>query len=364
MNQIVKWGNVFTFAGAIVAYLIGSGFASGQEAMQFFTSFGVKGAFGAAMLTIIIYLWFAPTIMADGQELQLESPNKIFKHYCGKYLGAFYEIYTPIFLYLVLMVMISGAGATLTEYYGLNPQAGRIIMAVLVLTTVLLGMTKLLQIVSKLGPIIIAFALTIGIANIIMNPQGIAHADEIMQIIKVTRAAPRWYISGIIFPSMGCLMLAPFLAKISTKANSRKEAKTGGILGGLTFSLAVSIMCFGIMASIGELYDKQIPALFIAKKMVPSIGVIFSLILFAGIYTTAVPMLWLSCNALVPDEKTRKFKILAFILTGIAFIGGQFPFAKLVNILYPITGYLGILLMFCILIKQCLRITPGSDLRK
>jgi len=52
---------------------------------------------------------------------------------------------TPIFLYLVLMVMISGAGATLTEYYGLNPQAGRIIMAVLALTTVLLGMTKFLQ---------------------------------------------------------------------------------------------------------------------------------------------------------------------------------------------------------------------------
>ena len=81
---------------------------------------------------------------------------------------------------------------------------------------------------------------------------------------------------------------------------------------------------------------------------------------FAGIYTTAVPMLWLSCNSLISDEKTRKFKILAFILTGIAFIGGQFPFAKLVNILYPITGYLGILLMFCILIKQCLRITPDS----
>ena len=352
MNREFRWNNVFTFAGAIVAYLIGSGFASGQEAMQFFTAFGLKGALGAALLTLIIYVWFSSTIMKDGLNLKLESSNEIFKHYCGKYLGGFYEIYTPIFLYLVLMVMISGAGATLKEYYGLHPQTGRIIMAVMALTTVLLGLKNLVKIVSKLGPVIIFFAILVGFANIIRNPSGIANADKIMKTINVTKAAPAWYVSGIIFPSMGCLMLAPFLGELGANANSKREAELGGVLGGLAFSLAVTVMSYGIMASIGQLYSKNIPALFIAREMFPAIGIVFSLILFTGIYTTAVPMLWLSCNALEANEKTKKFKILAFVLTITAFIGGQFPFAKLVNILYPISGYLGILLFACILIKQ------------
>jgi len=351
-NSQYNWKQVIKFAGAIIAYLIGAGFASGQETMQYFTSFGVKGALGAALLTLILYVWFSSTIMQDGHKLKLSSSNKIFEYYCGKYLGRFYEIYTPIFLFLVFMVMISGAGAILTEFYDFNPQVGRIIMALLALFTVLSGLTQLVNIVSKIGPVIILFAILIGIANVILNPSGISQADHVMKTIDVTKAAPTWYVSGIIFPSMGCIMIAPFLSRLGVMANSKKEAQAGGILGGLAFSLAVVILSFGIMASISELYMKNIPTLFLTQQMFPGIGFIFSLVLFAGIYTTAVPMLWLSSNAVFTDEKSKKYIILVFVLTTIAFIGGQLPFAKLVNVLYPISGYLGILLFACILIKQ------------
>jgi uncharacterized membrane protein YkvI len=352
MNKSFSWGKVFTFTGAIIAYLIGSGFASGQEAMQFIAAFGIKGALGAILLTLIIYLWFSSSIMRDGYKLQLDSSMKIFPHYCGKYLGLLFEIYTPIFLFLVLVVMISGAGAVLTQYYGLNPQVGRIIMAVLTLITVLLGLKNLVKIVSKLGPAIIIFGIAVGLANIIMNPTGILHADEVMRTIEVTKAAPTWYISGIIFPSMGCIMITPFLAEIGGTANGEKEAFFGGLFGGIAFALAVAIMAYGIMATIGDLYMQEIPALFIARQMFSGVGIIFSLILFAGIYTTAVPMLWLSSNVLETNEKTKKFKTTAIVLTIVAFVGSQFPFSRLVNVLYPITGYLGIIFMICMLVTQ------------
>ena len=354
MIKKLKWGEIFTFAGAFVAYLIGSGFASGQEAMQFFAAYGVAGALGAAVFTLIIYIWFSSTFMQAGYKLkdELKSPNKIYKHYCGKYLGKFYEIYIPIFLFLTFMIMISGAGATLTEYYGLNPQVGRVIMALLALGTVWLGLKNLVKIVSKLGPIIIIFAILVGIGNIIMHPEGIANADKIMTTITVVKAAPAWYISGIIFPSMGCIMIAPFLVELGMNAHGLKEAKLGGIMGAFAFTVAVAIMAFGLMATIGNLYTKAVPALFIAQEMIPAIGFIFSLVLFAGIYTTAVPMLWLSCNALESKEKSTKFRILIVVATIVAFIGGQFPFATLVNIIYPLSGYLGILLFICVLSKQ------------
>lgn len=365
MNELFRWSKVFTFAGAIVAYLIGSGFASGQEAMQFFTAFGPAGCFGAIVITLLLYIWFSSVIMEDGRRLQLDSANKIFTYYCGRYLGKFFEIFTPIFLFLVFSVMIAGAGATLNEYYGLNPQTGRIIMAVLALGTVILGLDGLVSIVSKIGPAIIIFAVIVGIGNIVMNPSGLAKANETMASIKVTKAASNWLISGIIFPAMGCIMLAPFLAQLGKEAGSKKEAKTGGFIGGFAFAAAVMVMAYGLMASIGDLYNKDVPSLFIADKMFPAIGILFSVILFAGIYTTAVPMLWLSCNRLVSDEKDKKFKILALILTIIAFIGGQFSFSALVNSLYPISGYFGIILMLCILKTQLKKKeVPSVEIKK
>lgn len=135
-------------------------------------------------------------------------------------------------------------------------------------------------------------------------------------------------------------------------ADSKKEAKYAGMLGGFIFSVAASIMALGVMATIGDLYSKNIPSLFIAHGIFPPLGVAFSLILFAGIYTTSVPMLWLSCNALVINEKTIRFKFLVILAAIVGFIGGQLPFGRLINVLFPITGYLGLLLFGCILIKK------------
>jgi hypothetical protein len=41
------WKDIVAFGGAIMAFVIGAGFASGQEAMQFFTHFGLWGSRGA-----------------------------------------------------------------------------------------------------------------------------------------------------------------------------------------------------------------------------------------------------------------------------------------------------------------------------
>lgn len=351
----IHWSKTFTFAGAIVAYLIGSGFASGQEALQFLSAHGLLGCLGAVILTGTIYYGFCTSIMSDGYDLKLSSPNDIFKYYCGKHLGVFFEIYTPIFLFCVYIVMLAGAGAILNEYYGISILWGRIGMALLSIMTVLLGLNGLVNVVSKIGPCIILFSVLVGAGSLILHPLGIFEADEVLKNITVVKAAPTWYISGMIFPSMGCVMITPFLAQLGATASSRREAKMGGRIGALMFACAVSVFAFGILADIGNLYNKNVPALVIANQILPFIGAIFSIILIGGVYTTAVPMLWLSCNRFFADEKSKGFRWSAIILTLIAFVLSRFPFAVLVNILYTITGYLGIILVFCIFKKRIIK---------
>ena len=86
-----------------------------------------------------------------------------------------------------------------------------------------------------------------------------------------------------------------------------------------------------------------------SEEIFPALGAIFSVILIAGIFTTTVSLLWISCNFLCQDEKNKKFKIIALVASVVVFFGSELPFSTLVNIVYPYTGYLGIVIFLCIL---------------
>ena len=47
----VSWKRVLILAGAIIAFTIGSGFATGQEIIQYYTAYGAKG-----LLVILVFM--------------------------------------------------------------------------------------------------------------------------------------------------------------------------------------------------------------------------------------------------------------------------------------------------------------------
>ena len=262
VTQILKFG------GAIVAYLAGAGFATGQEALQFFSVFGFAGTLGASLLALSCYLWFCSTVMKDGHQLAGETSGSSvkagFRYYCGKPLGVFYEVYTTVFMFFVFVIMLAAAGSIFSEYYQLNRWIGRLAMATVTLVTVLLGLKRLVDIVSKLAYALLGFALAIGIANIIMHSDGFSSASAFLESHEVTKAANTWYISGLIFPAMGGILLTPFLLRLGGLSTSKREAQLGGWVGGGAFMLAVSVMAFGILANIEALSSKDIPVLYIS----------------------------------------------------------------------------------------------------
>ncbi len=87
---------------------------------------------------------------------------------------------------------------------------------------------------------------------------------------------------------------------------------------------AAIMMHLAILSDIGNLYSKAIPSLFLADKISPIIGVLFSIILILGIYTTAVPLLWSVTNRFV-DDNHPKFKLITLIAAILGLIGGFLP---------------------------------------
>ena len=96
-KEVVKLNKVVNYAGAFIALLIGSGFATGQEAMQYFAAWGYKGILGVLVIFILLS-YVGISFISAGYNNKFSTTNDIYRYYCGKTLGTFYD-YFSIFLY-------------------------------------------------------------------------------------------------------------------------------------------------------------------------------------------------------------------------------------------------------------------------
>ncbi|GEM_PF-4968802 len=63
-----------------------------------------------------------------------------------------------------------------------------------------------------------------------------------------------------------------------------------------------------------------------------------------GIYTTAVPMLYTVCNKVSSDSKSWAYRIAAVVTAIVSIFGGQLSFSTMISIIYPISGYAGLVI--------------------
>lgn len=343
-TQRINWGKVLTYAGAFIAFLIGSGFATGQEVLQYFSSYGYLGLLGV-MVVFILFLYVGIDFVTLGQKHKFPKGSDIYKYYCGNKVGSFYDYFSIAFIYMSYIVMIGGAGATINQQYGLPTWVGGILMGILAGATVILGLGKIVDVIGKIGPVIIILTIVLGLSSIIKNPEGLVNANEILPKLNLLKASTNWFYAACSYVGFCMLWLASFMTSMGATSDSRKESVLGVTIGAVGFSVALAIITLGILANIEQIAGTKVPTLILAGNISPTLATMFSFIVIAGIYTTSVPLLW-QVVARFSEEKTSRFKILTIVLAAIGvFAGLKIPFDRLVNIIYVVNGYVGIILL-------------------
>ena len=147
-DKKVNWGRVLILAGAVIAFTIGSGFATGQEIIQYYTAYGVQGIF-TVLLFAVCFIYYNYNFAKAGAEEHFEKGNDVYKFYCGKYVGTFMDYYSTIFCYMSFFVMVGGAASTLNQQYGLPSWVGGVVLTALAILTVVGGLNSLVEDVYK-----------------------------------------------------------------------------------------------------------------------------------------------------------------------------------------------------------------------
>lgn len=333
---------MLSYAGAVISFYIGSGFASMQEIMQYNASYGSRHWIVVAVCAVI-FIYTNLSFIMNGSIYKLEKGTDVYNIYCGKYIGKFFDFWSVLFCYMSFWVMCGGASSTATQQFGAPTGVGTIILVVAVVATVVFGLDGVVNALGVLGPIIIICVLFTSffvcfrdMANL---ADGLALIDSgTLDLVQVGGGNPA--ASGASYAGFVVLWFAAFLAEIGAK-NKVKEVTTGMLLGSVLIFTATVACTMALAANIDKVATADIPSLILAGTISPVFANVFSVIIFFGIYTTAVPLLWTPARRFA-EEGTNRYRLLVVVLALVGVVAALFfPYRTLVNVIYGLNGYLG-----------------------
>lgn len=348
--------SILALCGACISFYIGAGFATMQEVVQYEASYG--SLFPVVILVAaIIYVYTNISFSTNGNRLHLQRGGDIYETYCGvlgkkfgKVASVFFDYFSAIFCYMSFVVMCGGASSTFAQQWGLPICVGAVTLTVLVIITTVFGLDGILKALSKIGPVIIVMILLVSIITAITGASELgtniaavdagAYSDVMKQV-----GGGNALLSGASYGGFVILWFAAFLAEIGAK-NKLSEVNMGMGLSALFIFGSAAVCCLALIGHIGTTAVADIPALVLAKEISPLLAQIFAIIICAGIYTSAVPLLWTGVRK-VAHEGTTKYRVVTVIGGSLGCVIAMYvPYKGLINVLYGINGYLGFILMF------------------
>lgn len=333
--------------GAFIGLIVGAGFASGQEILQFFTSFGWPGIAGSVVATFL-FAFIGMNLTQLGSRLQTNSHKEVIYHVCGKYLGLAVDILMTFFLFGVTVVMFAGAGSIFEQQFGIPGIAGNILLALITIIVVCLNIEKVISAIGLVTPFLILAVIIIAGYSLSTMDGTFAQMQEAAENAQKA-AASNWVMGSLLYVSYNIAAGAAMLAVMGGSVKDEKTAGLGGIIGGLGLGILIFIINIGMFAKFDSISDVDMPMLYLANEISPVFGAIMSIVLLGMIFNTAVGMLY-AFTARISQTDAPKFKVLV-VICGIAAFGASFiGFITLVGTVYPSMGYLGFTLIAAIII--------------
>ncbi len=332
--------SVFKVAATYIGTVVGAGFASGQEVLQFFSHFGANGLWGLLLATILFGI-FGWAILELGMKLNARSHLEVIRHAGGQWIGTVIDYVITFFLFGAFTAMAAGAGAIFAEQFQWPSVIGSAIMVLITLLTVMLGLNGVINSISLVVPVLIGTVFGIGLWTVLATK---FYLNPVIGTVPTRAAVPFWPFSAVIYVSYNIVMAVAVLAPLGAKYNRPDILLRGGILGGLGLGLGALAIFMALAPNLLPAAKYQIPMIYVAGKLNPVLRTGYSLVLLAEIYTTAVGSLYGFVARLTsPEEPKARYYIAG--AGAIAFLASRLGFTVMVRTLYPAVGYAGLLLL-------------------
>lgn len=332
--------STFQVAAAYIGTVVGAGFASGQEILQFFGYFGRTGLWGIGAAGLL-FAFFGALIMRLGWKLQADSHQEIIRETGGAWVGSVVDAVITFFLFGALVVMSAGAGAIFREQFGMAPLLGSFLMLLVTVATVVTGIRGVINSISLMVPFLLIAVISIGIvslARVGFSVKGLYWSAPARAVVSF------WPLSVLLYVSYNLVMAVAVLAPMGKGAPSARVLINGAILGGLGLAVGSGAILIAVLANAPGSTHPSVPMAAIAAGISPLISSLYTGVLLAEIYSTAVGSLY-GFVARLTSPASGKYRIYVVGTAVVAFFASQLGFTNLVRYLFPAVGYAGLLML-------------------
>lgn len=329
-----SWRIGFAYAGIIV----GAGFSTGQEVLQFFASHGLISILGI-ILAALILMFVGRQAAKLGFRLNADSHETPLRVLFGPKIGLVVDYLLIFFLYGIAVVMIAGSGATFNQAFGIHPQLGVFILIVLTAGTLLLDFNKIVNIIGGITPLLIVAVVIITGYNI-LNPS-VPYSEVNNYVDSSQTPTPYWWFDAITYAGLALATAFSFLSIMGSESARHAIARRGAVYGGIIIMALMLLVNVGVLSIIPAANTVPLPAMEMADNIAPWVGTVYSIIIILLIYNSVVGLMYPFLTRFTAPF-SRKYKILMVVSLVVAFFITNVGFVQLVNIIYPILGYIGL----------------------
>lgn len=326
---------------SFVGLLVGAGFATGQEVVQYFVSFGTMGIWGALLAGIIMTIAGA-VILQLGSYFLADEHNYVFRNVSYPVMSKFLDISVTATMFAIGFVMLAGAGANLEQQFGLPAWIGSAIMVGIVMVTGLLNVDKVSSVISFLTPLII-IAVIVAFTYTMMNlPGDVAPMNDLAQ--RQESPVSPWILSAVNYNGLALMLGVSMCLVIGGNYSNPREVGVGGVAGGLLYTVMLLMAGVTLLLNMDKVEGSDVPMLQLFESMHPVMASIMVWIIFAMIYNTCIGMFYALGKRLTvknPKRYTPVFLMTCLVGYGVSFIG----FDTLMTYVYPVIGYVGIVMV-------------------
>ena len=328
-------------AGLYVGTVVGAGFASGQEVLQFFGFHGLGGVLGIAVAGGLFVVYGA-MILILGNRLQASSHLEVVQASGVPWIGTAVDAVITFFLLGALSTMAAGSGAVFEEQFGVPYFLGSLAVVTLAVVTVIMGIERVVTAVSMVTPFLLGSVLIVCVLSIFKAPIDLAWADPERAALRILP------LSSITYASYNLVLAIPLLAPAGALAGG-PVLKRGALLGGIGLALGALGIHLAILTAVPEITRFEIPMLFLTERAFGPLSLVYSAVLLAEVYTTAVASLY-GFTARMTNPQGKQFVKVAIATGAAAFIGSLLGFSELVAKVYSAVGIAGYTLLVTLIL--------------
>jgi uncharacterized membrane protein YkvI len=331
----------FRVAATYVGTVVGAGFASGQETLRFFGAYGQAGLWGIAIATLL-FCGYGILVMDLGRRLGARSHREILNYACGPIIGRIMDVAITLLLGATLSVMIAGGGAIFAEQLGFPRVIGAVLTGGLAGWTILRGMRGIMAANAIVVPLLGTAVLGLSLFSIRyhgLHPM-LTNASSWPMLAPVNS----WLLAALLYVGNNLVLSISVLGPLGAEVKDRRALITGGMLGGLFLGLLAACIKLAVSVHMPEIGRFEVPMLFLARLHPGPIPWFYTIVLWAEIYTTAIACAY-GFAARAAEVTRQSYPTTVLVVMIIALFGSGFGFSALVSTVYPISGYVTLVVL-------------------